>query len=243
MQPAANQSHHPSPGNQQQQQAHGTSIQNLVNFVQPDSAQPRQQNRHASGGNTPGGGQNHQHNSHQSQQQQGHHRQQSQQQSTGRVDRVTKNKYSLEDFTLQRTLGTGSFGRVHLAQSKHNHRFYAMKVMKKAQIVKMKQIEHTNDERRMLSRARHSFLITLWGTWQDSRNLYMVMDFVEGGELFSLLRKSQVSLFSLCAVCGVIADLWVLNHSVSPILSPNFMRPKWLLRWNIYILSRLSIGI
>jgi protein kinase A len=108
-------------------------------------------------------------------------------------ERVTKGKYSQEDFELQRTLGTGSFGRVHLVQSNHNHRFYAMKVLKKAQVVKMKQIEHTNDERRMLNRVRHPFLVTLWGTWQDSRNLYMVMDFVEGGELFSLLRKSQVS--------------------------------------------------
>lgn len=107
--------------------------------------------------------------------------------------RSTQGKYTLDDFTLQRTLGTGSFGRVHLVQSKHNHRFYAIKVLKKAQLVKMKQIEHTNDERGMLNRVRHPFLITLWGTWQDSRNLYMVMDFVEGGELFSLLRKSQVS--------------------------------------------------
>jgi protein kinase A len=119
-------------------------------------------------------------------------------QPTQKQERVTKDKYSQEDFQLQRTLGTGSFGRVHLVQSKHNHRFYAMKVLKKAQVVKMKQIEHTNDERRMLNRVRHPFLVTLWGTWQDSRNLYMVMDFVEGGELFSLLRKSQVSpLFAI----------------------------------------------
>lgn len=55
----------------------------------------------------------------------------------------------------------------------------------------MKQVEHTNDERRMLQRVKHPFLVTLWGTFQDSKNLYMVMDFVEGGELFSLLRKSQ----------------------------------------------------
>ncbi|KAF1829184.1 camp-dependent protein kinase A [Decorospora gaudefroyi] len=105
--------------------------------------------------------------------------------------RVTKGKYSLTDFTMQRTLGTGSFGRVHLVQSKHNQRFYAVKVLKKAQVVKMKQVEHTNDERRMLQQVKHPFLITLWGTFQDSKNLYMVMDFVEGGELFSLLRKSQ----------------------------------------------------
>ncbi|KAF2085303.1 Pkinase-domain-containing protein [Saccharata proteae CBS 121410] len=105
--------------------------------------------------------------------------------------RTTKGKYTLSDFTIQRTLGTGSFGRVHLVQSKHNNRFYAVKVLKKAQVVKMKQVEHTNDERRMLQKVKHPFLITLWGTFQDSKNLYMVMDFVEGGELFSLLRKSQ----------------------------------------------------
>lgn len=107
--------------------------------------------------------------------------------------RQTKGKYTLSDFNIQRTLGTGSFGRVHLVQSKHNQRFYAVKVLKKAQVVKMKQVEHTNDERKMLQKVKHAFLVTLWGTFQDSKNLYMVMDFVEGGELFSLLRKSQVS--------------------------------------------------
>ncbi|KAJ9224763.1 camp-dependent protein kinase type 2 [Paecilomyces variotii] len=121
----------------------------------------------------------------------GHHGSQSQQQAVKAQPRQLKGKYLLEDFSIQRTLGTGSFGRVHLVQSKHNHRFYAIKVLKKAQVVKMKQVEHTNDERRMLQRVRHPFLITLWGTFQDSNNLYMVMDFVEGGELFSLLRKSQ----------------------------------------------------
>jgi protein kinase A len=108
--------------------------------------------------------------------------------------RSTKGKYTLSDFILQRTLGTGSFGRVHLVQSRHNMRFYAIKVLKKAQVVKMKQVEHTNDERKMLQKVKHPFLITLWGTFQDNKNLYMVMDFIEGGELFSLLRKSQVSI-------------------------------------------------
>jgi len=117
------------------------------------------------------------------------------QQGASNPVRETKGKYTLNDFVIQRTLGTGSFGRVHLVQSKHNQRFYAVKVLKKAQVVKMKQVEHTNDERRMLQKVKHPFLITLWGTFQDSKNLYMVMDFIEGGELFSLLRKSQVSNF------------------------------------------------
>jgi protein kinase A len=122
--------------------------------------------------------------------------------------RVTKGKYTLTDFTLQRTLGTGSFGRVHLVQSKHNQRFYAVKVLKKAQVVKMKQVEHTNDERRMLQKVKHPFLITLWGTFQDSKNLYMVMDFVEGGELFSLLRKSQV--LSNVLTCTTLSLTWLV---------------------------------
>ena len=60
----------------------------------------------------------------------------------------------------------------------------------------MKQIEHTNNEQRMLQSVQHPFIINLWGVFQDAGNLYMVMDFVPGGELFTLLRRSNVfSLF------------------------------------------------
>ncbi|SCV01261.1 LAMI_0G10352g1_1 [Lachancea mirantina] len=104
---------------------------------------------------------------------------------------VSKGKYTFRDFQIMRTLGTGSFGRVHLVRSVHNGRYYAIKVLKKHQVVRMKQIEHTNDERQMLKLVEHPFLIRMWGTFQDARNLFMVMDYIEGGELFSLLRKSQ----------------------------------------------------
>ncbi|KAJ4483788.1 kinase-like domain-containing protein [Lentinula aciculospora] len=107
--------------------------------------------------------------------------------------RPTKHKgtYRLEDFIIQRTLGTGSFGRVHLVRSKHNLRFYAIKVLKKEKVVRMKQIEHTNNEQYILADISHPFIINLWGTFQDATNLYMVMDFVPGGELFTLLRRSN----------------------------------------------------
>lgn len=55
----------------------------------------------------------------------------------------------------------------------------------------MKQVEHTNSERATLAVVRHPFLVNLWGTFHDPTFLYMVMDFVPGGELFTLLRKSQ----------------------------------------------------
>lgn len=157
--------------------------------------------------------------------------------------RVTKGKYTLTDFTIQRTLGTGSFGRVHLVQSKHNQRFYAVKVLKKQQVVKMKQVEHTNDERRMLQRVKHPFLITLWGTFQDSKNLYMVMDFVEGGELFSLLRKSQVRSMAMPWEYHPAIQSRTDSCSDSPIRLPNSMqrRSPWL--WITYTHSTLYTAI
>jgi len=89
-------------------------------------------------------------------------------------------------------------GSHHLAtpsvRSKHNFRFYAVKVLNKERIVKSKQIDHTNNEQRMLLAVQHPFIINLWGSFQDCTNLYMVMDFVPGGELFSLLRRSNVSI-------------------------------------------------
>ncbi|KAH8550690.1 camp-dependent protein kinase 5 [Umbelopsis sp. PMI_123] len=105
--------------------------------------------------------------------------------------RQSRPKLKLDDFHLLRTLGTGSFGRVHLAQSKVNARFYAIKVLKKSEVVRLKQVEHTNNEKHILEAVAHPFLVNMWGTFQDDANLYMVMDYVPGGELFSVLRKSQ----------------------------------------------------
>lgn len=124
------------------------------------------------------------------------------------VSQRPKGHYSLADFYIHRTLGTGSFGRVHLGESpfipcshllmsasvrsKHNLRFYAVKVLSKDKVVRTKQVQHTNNEREMLEAVQHPFIVNLWGTFQDSMNLYMVMDFVAGGELFTLLRRSNV---------------------------------------------------
>lgn len=90
--------------------------------------------------------------------------------------------------------GGSANDRIAIVRSKHNLRFYAVKVLSKDRVVKMKQVEHTNNEQHMLEAVQHPFIINLWGTFQDTANLYMVMDFVPGGELFTLLRRSNVSV-------------------------------------------------
>ncbi|KAG0026328.1 camp-dependent protein kinase catalytic subunit [Podila clonocystis] len=118
---------------------------------------------------------------------------------------VKPRPFQLSDFTMSRTIGTGSCGRVHLVQSVYNSRFYALKVLKKKQIVQSNQVEHVNEEKRILEQIRHPFLVKTWGTFQDRSNLYIVMDYVVGGELFSVLRRMQrfsnsVAKFYACQV-------------------------------------------
>ncbi|KAG0249585.1 camp-dependent protein kinase catalytic subunit [Mortierella polycephala] len=104
---------------------------------------------------------------------------------------VKPRPFQLSDFTISRTIGTGSCGRVHLVQSVYNSRFYALKVLKKRQVVQSNQVEHVNEEKRILQQIRHPFLVKTWGTFQDQSSLYIVMDYVVGGELFSVLRRMQ----------------------------------------------------
>jgi serine/threonine protein kinase len=133
---------------------------------------------------------------HQHQHQHQHHHHAAAVEGAGKGSRRSAARYTMSDFAFLRTLGTGSFGRVHLVRSTHNGRHYAIKVLVKDRVVRLKQVEHTNSERAMLERVgsfggRHPFLVNLWGTFSDSRHLFLVLDFVPGGELFSLLRRSR----------------------------------------------------
>ncbi|KAI9228198.1 MAG: camp-dependent protein kinase C subunit [Piptocephalis tieghemiana] len=97
----------------------------------------------------------------------------------------------LKDFTLQRTLGTGSFGRVHLVQYRATGQYFAMKVLKKTEVVRLKQVEHIVNEKEILERTGHPFLVNLLATFSDTSNLYMILEYVSGGEMFTYLRKFQ----------------------------------------------------
>ena len=66
-----------------------------------------------------------------------------------------------------------------------------MKVLRKTDVVRLRQVEHVNAERFILARIRHPFIVDLYATFQDHLNIYMLLSYVPGGELFSHLRRAQ----------------------------------------------------
>lgn len=108
-----------------------------------------------------------------------------------------KMKFTLEDIQVLNTLGTGSFGRVHLTKHKASGQYFAMKVLKKLEIVRLKQVEHTMNEKSILEKLDHPFIVNMFGSFQDPHNLYIVLEYVSGGEMFSFLRRSGVSIYLL----------------------------------------------
>ncbi|KAI9912237.1 hypothetical protein PsorP6_009599 [Peronosclerospora sorghi] len=98
-------------------------------------------------------------------------------------------KICLEDFTLIRVIGKGSFGKVTLVRKKNNSKVFAMKILTKSHLLKRKQVEHTKTERRVLSVASHPFIVGLHYAFQTEAKLYFVLDYCPGGELFFHLSR------------------------------------------------------
>ncbi|KAI4554106.1 hypothetical protein MJG53_019405 [Ovis ammon polii x Ovis aries] len=97
--------------------------------------------------------------------------------------------YRPDDFHMRATVGTGTFGRVQLVQEKTSKHFFALKMMTIPDIIRLKQEQHVHNEKSVLKEVDHPFLVKLFWTGHDDRFLYMLMEFVPGGELFSYLRN------------------------------------------------------
>ncbi len=74
---------------------------------------------------------------------------------------ASKRKVNLSDYELTTTLGTGSFGRVLLCKNKKSGEYFAMKRLKKADIIKLRQVDHVISENTILADIDHPFLVSL----------------------------------------------------------------------------------
>jgi serum/glucocorticoid-regulated kinase 2 len=95
----------------------------------------------------------------------------------------------IESFDLLKVIGKGSFGKVMQVRKKDTGRIYAMKIIRKDRIVAREEIHRTLAERNALARIDHPFIVPLKFSFQTAEKLYLVLAFVNGGELFFHLQQ------------------------------------------------------
>ncbi|KAJ2745870.1 hypothetical protein GGI20_001816 [Coemansia sp. BCRC 34301] len=102
-------------------------------------------------------------------------------------------KASVDDFTVLRLIGKGGYGKVYLVQHKQTRGYYAMKVLRKASILLQRRlIDFTMTERSILSEVQHPFIVKLYYAFQSNSRLYLIMEYVAGGELFTHMIKERI---------------------------------------------------
>jgi protein-serine/threonine kinase len=104
--------------------------------------------------------------------------------------RHSHNLTVLDDFILVRVIGKGSYGKVMLVRHKNDGTVYAMKMLRKDNVVKRNQVEHTKTERHVLETVSHPFIVNLVYAFQTPKKLYFVLEYCQGGELFFHLSRA-----------------------------------------------------
>eukprot|EP01137_Pigoraptor_chileana_P009746 Opistho-2@58445 len=94
-----------------------------------------------------------------------------------------------ESFNKIKLLGKGDVGRVYLVSKKDNDELYAMKVLRKSDMIERKKIKRVLTEREILATARHPFIVTLCYSFQTEDKLYFIMEYCAGGEFFRMLQR------------------------------------------------------
>ncbi|XP_071798516.1 cAMP-dependent protein kinase catalytic subunit PRKX-like [Asterias amurensis] len=124
-------------------------------------------------------------------------------------DTPGERKYKLDDLQMLSTVGTGTFGRVILVKDKTSKDYMALKALAISDIVRLKQTDHVLSEKAILASIQHPFIVNLIWAYHNETFLYMLLEYVCGGELFTYLRsmgrfKSSIAkFFALEIICAL----------------------------------------
>ncbi|CUM47584.1 unnamed protein product [Debaryomyces tyrocola] len=106
--------------------------------------------------------------------------------------RLRRTKLSLEDFNTVKVIGKGAFGEVRLVQKRDTGKIYAMKTLLKSEMYKKDQLAHVKAERDVLAGSDSPWVVSLYYSFQDAQYLYLIMEFLPGGDLMTMLIRWQI---------------------------------------------------
>ncbi|RCI07825.1 hypothetical protein L249_5773 [Ophiocordyceps polyrhachis-furcata BCC 54312] len=110
----------------------------------------------------------------------------------GQYLRFLRTKDKPENYNTVKIIGKGAFGEVKLVQKKGDGKVYAMKSLIKTEMFKKDQLAHVRSERDILAESDSPWVVKLYTTFQDSYFLYMLMEFLPGGDLMTMLIKYEI---------------------------------------------------
>lgn len=99
---------------------------------------------------------------------------------------------TIRDFEPLKIIGRGAYGEVRLCKWIATGEFVAIKKMKKKDMIKKNEIEHIRAERSVLSKSANIWIIDLKCSFQDDDYLYLVMEYLPGGDLMNMLIKKDI---------------------------------------------------
>ena len=135
-----------------------------------------------------------------------------------------RKKLTIYNYESLNIIGKGSFGEVHVCRNKETKEIVAIKKIKKELLIKKNQIKHIRDEQDFLSKIKSEWIIELKSSFQEGNFLYLVMEFLQGGDLMSLLIRKEIlteeeSKFYLCElICAIesIHELKCIHRDIKP---------------------------
>uniref|UniRef100_A0AC35UA90 Protein kinase domain-containing protein n=1 Tax=Rhabditophanes sp. KR3021 TaxID=114890 RepID=A0AC35UA90_9BILA len=106
--------------------------------------------------------------------------------------RLKRQKMDVSMFDHIKWIGVGAFGKVSLVKKKGTDQIYAMKTLKKQDVINKQQAAHVKAERDILAEANSPWIVKLFFSFQDSSNLFFIMEYVPGGDMMQLLITKEI---------------------------------------------------
>ena len=123
---------------------------------------------------------------------------------------------SIKDFDIIKPISKGAFGSVFLAKKKATGDYYAIKVLKKADMIAKNQITNVKAERMILMKQAESpFVAKLFFTFQSKENLYLVMEYLNGGDCAALIKS-----------LGSLPEEWTKNYIAEVVLGLDYLHQQ-----------------
>ncbi|CAK7346370.1 unnamed protein product [Dovyalis caffra] len=105
--------------------------------------------------------------------------------------RLQRHKMGVDDFELLTMIGKGAFGEVRVCREKTTGHVYAMKKLKKSEMLRRGQVEHVKAERNLLAEVDSNCIVKLYCSFQDDDFLYLIMEYLPGGDMMTLLMRKD----------------------------------------------------